>query len=178
MRQAKFNRPTFNRRDFLAGSSAIVAGSAMLATASGILIGPNAAWAIAPQAITTGEAATLVEMARALYPHAKLDDAIYAKVVAALDEKATKDPALKTLLETGVAELKAGKWDELDPDAREAALKTIDTTPFFQTVRGECVTGIYNNPDVWKIYGYEGASAELGGYLHRGFDEITWPDQA
>ena len=166
MRQAKLNR-----RDFLAGTSAVVAGSA-------ILIGPNAAWAIAPQAVTTAEAATLVEMTRALYPHEKLDDAIYAKVVATLDEKAAKDPAMKTMLQAGVAELKAGKWDDLNADAREAALKTIDTTPFFQTVRGECVTGIYNNPDVWKIYGYEGASAELGGYLHRGFDEITWPDQA
>ncbi|MBK8157764.1 MAG: gluconate 2-dehydrogenase subunit 3 family protein [Rhodospirillaceae bacterium] len=177
MRPAK-SKTNLNRRRFLAGTSAIVAGSAMFATAGGILIGPNAAWAISPQAITTAEAATLVEMTRALYPHEKLDDAIYAKVVASLDEKAVKDPALKTLLQAGAAELKAGKWDDLDADAREAALKAIDTTPFFQTVRGECVTGIYNNPDVWKIYGYEGASAELGGYLHRGFDEITWPDQA
>lgn len=172
MRQTKLNR-----RDFLAGSSAVVAGSALMITAGGILIGPNGAWAMSPQAITTDEAATLVQMTRALYPHAKLDDAIYAKVVASLDEKATKDEALKSTLQTGVADLKAGKWDGLDADAREEALKKIDSTPFFQTVRGECVTGIYNNPDVWKIYGYEGPSAELGGYLHRGFDEITWPDQ-
>lgn len=172
MRQANLNR-----REFLAGSSAVVAGSALFITASGIVIGPNAAWAISPQAITAAEAATLVEMTRALYPHEKLNDAIYAKVVAALDEKAAKDSVLKAMLQTGVADLQAGKWDNLDADAREAALKKIDTTSFFQTVRGECVTGIYNNPDVWTIYGYEGASAELGGYLHRGFDEIDWPDQ-
>jgi hypothetical protein len=36
------------------------------------------------------------------------------------------------------------------------------------------ITGIYNNPDVWKILGYEGASAHLGGYLKRGFDDINW----
>lgn len=173
MRQAKLNR-----RHFLAGSSAIIAGSALMTTAGGMLIGPNAAWALTPQAVTAAEAATLVEMTRALYPHEKLDDAIYGKVVASLDEKAAKDPALKASLQSGVAELKAAKWDALDADAREAALKRFETTPFFQTVRGECVTGIYNNPDVWKIYGYEGPSAELGGYLHRGFDEITWPDQA
>lgn len=172
MRQARLNR-----RDFLASSSAVVAGSALLTTVGGILLGPNAAWAMSPQAISTAEAATLVEMTRALYPHEKLDDAIYGKVVASLDEKAAKDPALKATLQAGVAELKAGKWDDLGADAREAALKKIDSTPFFQTVRGECVTGIYNNADVWKIYGYEGPSAELGGYLHRGFDEITWPDQ-
>jgi hypothetical protein len=173
MRQSRLNR-----RDFLASSSVVVAGSALLVSAGGVLIGPNGAWAISPRAITTDEAATLVEMTRALYPHEKLDDAIYAKVVATLDEKAAKDSALKEALQTGVAGLKAGKWESLDADAREAALKKIETTPFFQTVRGECVTGIYNNPDVWKIYGYEGPSAELGGYLHRGFDEIDWPEHA
>jgi hypothetical protein len=172
MRQAKLNR-----RHFLAGSSAMIAGSALLTIAGPMLIGPNGAWAMTPQAVTAAEAATLVEMTRALYPHEKLDDAIYGKVVASLDEKAVKDPALKETLQKGVADLQAAKWSDLDADAREEALKKIDTTAFFQTVRGECVTGIYNNPDVWKIYGYEGPSAELGGYLHRGFDEITWPDQ-
>ncbi|WP_374382717.1 hypothetical protein [Dongia sp.] len=172
MRQANMNR-----RRFLAGSSAAIAGSAWLTVMGGVVIGPNGAWALAPTTISAAEAATLVEMTRALYPHEKLDDAIYGKVVATLDEKAGKDAALKESLQKGVADLQAANWSGLNADQREEALKKIETSAFFQSVRGECVTGIYNNPDVWKIYGYEGASAELGGYLHRGFNEITWPDE-
>ena len=50
-------------------------------------------------------------------------------------------------------------------------------TPFFQKVRGSLVTGIYNNPEVWAILGYEGESASKGGYINRGFDDIDWLSQ-
>jgi hypothetical protein len=39
---------------------------------------------------------------------------------------------------------------------------------------GACVVGIYNNPEVWPIFGYEGESAAMGGYINRGFDDISW----
>ena len=45
-------------------------------------------------------------------------------------------------------------------------------------MRGDCVTGIYNNPEVWKVLGYEGPSAELGGYINRGFSDIDWLQDA
>ena len=91
----------------------------------------------------------LVRMARATYPHDMLDDSIYGKVVHALDE--------------------AGQT---------AVLKEIESSVPFQTVRGECITGIYNNPAVWRHFGYEGASAEFGGYIDRGFDDLGWLEDA
>jgi hypothetical protein len=106
------------------------------------------------------------------------DDAIYGKVVYALDEKASADPALLRSLQEGAATLKSKKFDTLDETGQAAVLKEIETSAPFQAVRGECVTGIYNNPDVWKVLGYEGPSAELGGYINRGFSDIDWLQDA
>jgi hypothetical protein len=36
------------------------------------------------------------------------------------------------------------------------------------------VTGLYNNKEAWPLFGYEGASADKGGYITRGFDDINW----
>ena len=39
------------------------------------------------------------------------------------------------------------------------------------------VVSLYNQPAVWAKLGYEGSSAEHGGYIHRGFDDIDWLNQ-
>ena len=57
---------------------------------------------------------------------------------------------------------------------RVAILKEIEGDAFFQKIRGDLVTGIYNNKDVWAKLGYEGESFSKGGYLERGFDDISW----
>jgi hypothetical protein len=41
-------------------------------------------------------------------------------------------------------------------------------------MRGNLITGLYNNKDVWPLFGYEGESYSKGGYIKRGFDDITW----
>jgi hypothetical protein len=41
-------------------------------------------------------------------------------------------------------------------------------------VRGNLVTGIYNNKEVWPLFGYEGESASKGGYINRGFNDVAW----
>jgi hypothetical protein len=63
--------------------------------------------------------------------------------------------------------------DALEGD-RLALLKNIETSGFFQKVRGNLVTGIYNNKGVWPIFGYEGESASKGGYIDRGFNDLDW----
>ncbi len=64
---------------------------------------------------------------------------------------------------------------ELD---RVSILRDLQSTPFFQKVRGDLITGLYNNKEVWPKFGYEGSSVEYGGYIDRGFDDIDWLDQA
>jgi hypothetical protein len=164
------------RRAFLATTSA--AGAVVMAAGGNLVIGGNGAWAMSTKALSGDEAAMLVRMARATYPHAMLDDAIYGKVVYALDEKAAADPALLKNLQSGAATLKEKKFDTLDDEAQAAVLKAMESSAPFQAVRGECVVGIYNNPDVWTALGYEGPSAELGGYINRGFSDIDWLQDA
>jgi hypothetical protein len=41
-------------------------------------------------------------------------------------------------------------------------------------VRGGLVTGLYNQKEVWPLFGYEGESYSQGGYIDRGFDDIDW----
>ena len=80
-----------NRRAFLAASSA---GAIAVAVGGNLVIAANGAWAMSTKALTGDEAAMLVRMARATYPHDMLDDAIYGKVVHSLDEKASADATL------------------------------------------------------------------------------------
>ncbi len=48
---------------------------------------------------------------------------------------------------------------------RVALLEEIEDTPFFQTVRGGLVIGLYNQKDLWPLFGYEGESYSKGGYI-------------
>lgn len=118
---------------------------------------------------------TLTVMARTLYPHDFLDDGPYRNVVEIIGAEA--DEARIGLLRDGVAALDAGSetpFAERSEDDRVAALKAIEGSPFFEDVRGATVRHLYNNPEVWPHFGYEGPSAHLGGYIKRGFDDIAW----
>jgi hypothetical protein len=161
------------RRTFLKSASVAVAAVA----GSGVIVAPNGAWALTLTKLDAATGKALIRMTRDLYPHDQFDDAYYAKVVEALDQSAAKDDALAKLLTDGVAALdKANDGSYLKAtDARRlATLVGMQTDPFFQKVRGTVVTTLYNDPKVWEKLGYEGASAEQGGYLSRGFDDIDW----
>jgi hypothetical protein len=53
-------------------------------------------------------------------------------------------------------------------------LRGIEGKPFFEAVRSDLVVSLYNQPDIWPIFGYEGESYSKGGYIRRGFDDIDW----
>jgi hypothetical protein len=61
-------------------------------------------------------------------------------------------------------------WEE----QRVALLREIQQTDFFGKLRSDLIVSLYNNPEVWPKFGYEGSSAEHGGYINRGFDDIDW----
>ena len=46
--------------------------------------------------------------------------------------------------------------------------------PFFATVRGQCVTSLYDNDMAFKVFGYPGSAWEKGGYITRGFQDLKW----
>jgi len=57
---------------------------------------------------------------------------------------------------------------------RVALLRAMEQGSFFQTIRSGLVTGLYNQKAVWPLFGYEGESFSQGGYIERGFDDISW----
>ena len=165
-----------NRRQFLQTSGLAAAGAAVVASGT-VLTASDGAWALELTSLNAHEGMTLLKMSRALYPHATLSDMYYAGVVEALDGSAKGSAETAALLKEGVAKLDAAmgvKWVELSDGNKLAVLKGMESDGFFQTVRGTTVVSLYNNPLVWRHFGYEGASAEYGGYLERGFDDLNW----
>lgn len=57
---------------------------------------------------------------------------------------------------------------------RVKLLRAMESDAFFQAVRGDLVVSLYNQKELWPIFGYEGESASKGGYIKRGFDDIDW----
>ena len=148
-------------------------------------IDPTSAGGLDSLQVLDRETATaLVGFARAMYPHDRLPDLHYERVVAALDAKAAADERMGTLLTEGVGFLATttGRYPRefaaLPEDEKLAALNRLQETPFFQAVAAEVVVNLYSQSDVWPYFGYEGPSNDKGGYLHRGFDDIDWLDEA
>jgi TAT (twin-arginine translocation) pathway signal sequence len=172
-------KKNINRRQFLQTSGLAIAGAAVVGTTGTLLLDPSVTWAAAKATLDDHTTKTLVVMCRQIYPHTVIEDAEYAKTVEGFTKKASTDPAFAQLLREGVATLDAtakGKWLEVKDEDKLQVLKSIADSPFFQTVQGTLVGagGPYNLPTVWKKFGYEGSSWQLGGYLARGFDDIKW----
>lgn len=162
------------RRALLARSTA--AGATLLVGA-GFVTAPNAAWALEVEHLQPTTMATLIQMARDIYPHDHVADNFYAAAVKGYDSVEMKD-----MVEAGIAALDAaaqgkGFASYLDTGwerDRVDLLRSMENSAFFQTIRGGLVTGLYNQKDVWPLFGYEGESYSQGGYIERGFDDINW----
>ena len=124
-------------------------------------------------------------MARDIYPHDHIGDSYYIAAVAPWDAKAAGSPEIKALIENGATLLdevahgkfKSGYLETPWEEQRVAVLQSIEGTPFFGKIRGDLVVSLYNQHDLWQKFGYEGSSADKGGYIHRGFDDIDWLSQ-
>ena len=176
-----------SRRRFIRISSA---GS--MAAAAARMLPPGVAallaTAEAQAAAALGEAgvATLTRMARDIFPHDRFEDTLYRNAVSGYGPQMDKDKGLKKLLGDGIANLDAtakqmfGKrFAEIgDESDRLRVLRAIETSAFFKKVRGDLVVSLYNQPAVWAKLGYQGPSADQGGYINRGFNDQTWMGQA
>ena len=119
--------------------------------------------------------ATLVAMARQLFPHDALDDAPYADVVRSIAAEA--DDERIGLIVEGVELLDSAtetRFVDLPDERKVKVLKEIEGSTFFNDIRGTTVRNLYRNPVVWAHFGYEGPSSHLGGYVKRGFDDAAW----
>jgi hypothetical protein len=164
------------RREFLHKSAMVVAG--VSAAAAGVTVtGFATEWTAKLKTLNAHEAETLLKMARQTFPHDRLDDSYYIKVVEDLDTEASSKPVTAKMLSAGVANLDhlaKGKFSAQPAADQITALKKIQDTPFFEKVRSTEMVSLYNNEDVWKAFGYQGASYRFGGYLHHGFNDLNW----
>jgi len=159
------------RREFLKGSG-ILMGT--LTTGSTLaLLAPSRAWAVELKQLSKGEGQTLMAMGRTLYPHKKLPDAVYALLAKDLDGKTDAMPMLRDGVKA-LDQAAGGSFAKADAAKRLALVKAIEGTPFFNTVRGQCITSLYDNDMAFAVFGYPGSAWEKGGYITRGFQDLTW----
>ena len=117
---------------------------------------------------------------RTMFPHQDIPNGAYERVIQRLDQRAAQDEALAVLLSAGLNALNReteDKWSSLAEELRTVALRRLEPTTFFQTLRSDFITWFYSNPEVWFRFGYEGPSNDRGGYVHRGFNDIDWIDK-
>jgi len=179
-RESASSREALSRRGFLKRSAAAGGYAAAVAiTSTGALLNASEAWALDVKGLRPETMKTLILVARDIYPHDQIADRYYAIAMKPYDEKAANDPALKSQIEGFVAALDGaagpggylGQGWEAD---RVALLKSQSANPMFETIRSGLVVSLYNQQEVWPIFGYEGESFSKGGYIERGFNDITW----
>jgi hypothetical protein len=165
------------RREFLRGTGVLV--GTIAATSIFASLAPSRVWALEMQGLDTHQGEVLLQVTRQIYPHATLDDAVYALVVKDLDAKAKADPAVRQQLADGIAQLdaKAGSdWTRRGANDKAQDVAALAGTPFFNTVRSTAVVSLYSNALAYQHFGY-GASKGDGGYLYQGFNNLSWlPD--
>ena len=123
------------------------------------------------------QAKDMLAMTRQLFPHDKLGDEYYWVVVEAIDRDMAGSPELATRIRNGLTQLDqtaGGDFTALSPDAQIATMKKLENTPFFSDMLNKTQLYFYNNKAVWAKFGYEGSSWEQGGYINRGFNDVTW----
>jgi hypothetical protein len=164
--------PLPDRRDFLKATTGVLAGIVVAGTPLAA-IAKCRAWAIDLMAFTNEEGAGLLAVTRTICPHDKLDNLAYALVVQAIDADAHHDEHIRTTLKDGLAQL-GPNFATAAEAPRVAALKEIESSPFFQFLRLKTVQTLYASPVAYAYFGYQGEAFSKGGYLFRGFNDLRW----
>ena len=155
------------RRRFMLTSLAF-SGLAVTGTS---FIRASAVWA------NGGDNDALTHFARLLFPHDGVADAVYAEAMASVLAGFEASPETAGLLDSAEAALNGQQdesWFDLDDAAQISAIKNIQDEAFFAAILGALRGAFYYHPAVWEHINYPGSSKEYGGYLHRGFDDISW----
>ena len=123
---------------------------------------------------------TLTRLVQVMFPHKGFPEGPYRRTAQAILTAADADLRFKALLTQGLVDLDVaadGGFTELDDAAAFELISGFSDAAFFQGVRAQVITALYDDREVWELLGYEGPSFDKGGYLTRGFDDLDWlPD--
>lgn len=170
-------KTNMNRRQFLRSSGGAVASAAVVATGTATLVSPDTGRAATLDTLDQHQADTLLQVARQMFPHQSMADTYYMALIKDLDAEAAGDAATATLLADGVKALDSAmgvKWTDLSNGNQFKTLASMESSEFFQKVRGKAVVSLYNNDLSWRHFGYEGPAFDKGGYVNRGFNDLSW----
>jgi len=171
------NDSTTSRRRFLV--AAITFSGLAGSTVGAPFLGLSKAWAQSENEYGSDAQAnaSMVRLARLLYPHDSIDDDVYRDVLNLAMSATASDGAFAALLDTAATALNARQsadFADLDEAAQIAALQSIENQPYFAAIQMNVGVTFYYHPAVWALLGYEGPSFGKGGYLHRGSGDIDW----
>lgn len=164
-----------NRREFIIKGGAV--GLSAMVISGSSLIYRSEAWALEVKHLKPETMKTIIQVARDIYPHDRVPYRYYAKACKSFDStdlKSDIEEGIEFLNKLAQAKHKKDYVNVGWETERVALLEQIENTKMFQALRGSLVTGLYNQQEVWPIFGYQGASFEHGGYINRGFDDIEW----
>jgi hypothetical protein len=156
-------------------ASAILTGSLIAQSAVGLLA-PSLAWALEVSHLDQVQADAILSLSKTLFPHKSLPDAVYALVVKDMDTFAAT-PEGRSLVNDGVKRLNAksrGSFSKQSADARHMIVAALILDPFVQKVRSTCITSLYCNEMAFAHFGYQGEAFSKGGYVFRGFNDLSW----
>ncbi len=167
------------RRAFFKAAGASTASLYVFTSTTGIhsWMSPQEALAADLSTLTASEAKTMLAMARQLYPHDKIGDEYYQVVVESIDKEMAGSKDLAAQIREGLAKLNdatGGNFAAAGADKQIAAMTKMESTPFFAAMQGKAQYYFYNSQPVWAKLGFEGSSWEKGGYINRGFNDVTW----
>ncbi|WP_424934277.1 hypothetical protein [Amaricoccus macauensis] len=167
----------FSRRMFLMTT-------AMAGVTTGALLGSSRP--LIASVLAEGQPETLLRMVQDIYPHPDLLQlSHYEAIVDMVGSAVAQDPEKAASLSDGITRIDAlalelhgvSYTDIEEADAREGLLRNFQDEGFFQQVRWTAYFAIYDNKELWPLFGYEGSSVEHGGYIDRGFSDITFVPQ-
>lgn len=168
-------RPIVSRRDILkiGGGATLVPLASALGLAAPFQRAYASSEAVELKSLNRTQARVLLSVTRTMFPHDFLPDDQYLKIVGTIDAKAAADQGVASMVNEALASFPVD-FTAADEGKREDYLRSLEESPFFGIIYEEAIVGLYGNPMVSALLGFEGSSVEHGGYLKRGFDDISW----
>jgi len=161
------------RRELLAAAARLPVIMATFGAGGGYRL----VWASGGAILDAHQAATLQRIAWLLFPFPELGEGPYERIVEGVQAALADNPEQQDLVRAGVAaldELADGAFVDLDEARQLGLLHEIEAGGFFGFTLQSTQNRLFNDPELWKLVGYEGSSLEFGGYLEHGLDDIDW----
>jgi hypothetical protein len=128
-------------------------------------------------ALDAAATAKLARALRAVFPHDGLPEAPYLRSAEAIVANVSGSTHQLGVVVEGIRSLEAlagGDLVAVGTDLLSGILRHLEQTEFFQIMLTSAVVTLYSDHEVWDYLGYEGFSSEQGGYISRGFDDLSW----